>query len=124
MYISYRAPPLVGEASVDFIFIFTFFLVCVVRTFSALTVCACVRCAGPCGVAWLLRRVSVPSPAVCLSLCACVYAVHLPVLSLPCCVLSLCPLGAGPTGEFTPRATSEVHKAQVTMMLRRVLCVL
>ncbi|PWU90085.1 putative mucin TcSMUGS [Trypanosoma cruzi] len=33
-----------------------------------------------------------------------------PCLSLPCCVLSLCPLGAGPTGEFTPRATSEVHK--------------
>ncbi|PWU83567.1 putative mucin TcSMUGL [Trypanosoma cruzi] len=33
-----------------------------------------------------------------------------PCLFLPCCVLSLCPPGAGPTGEFTPRATSEVHK--------------
>ncbi|PWU86862.1 putative mucin TcSMUGL [Trypanosoma cruzi] len=73
----------------------------------ALTVCVRV-CWCPCGVAWLLRRVSVPLPRclcsfVCMS-CTC------PCLFLPCCVLSLCPPGAGPTGEFTPRATSEVHK--------------
>ncbi|PWU90084.1 putative mucin TcSMUGS [Trypanosoma cruzi] len=47
-----------------------------------------------------------------------------PCLSLPCCVLSLCPLGAGPTGEFTPQQQAKSTKAQVTMMLRRVLCVL
>ncbi|PWU82884.1 putative mucin TcSMUGS [Trypanosoma cruzi] len=69
-----------GEASVRFYFYFYFFFWFVfVRTFSALTVCVRV-CWCPCGVAWLLSRVSIQLPAV--SVCVCVYAVHLPV-SLP-----------------------------------------
>ncbi|PWU92907.1 putative mucin TcSMUGL [Trypanosoma cruzi] len=87
----------------------------------ALTVCVV------CVLVPLRRGVAAPSRLVPLPRCLCSFVCMpctCPCLFLPCCVLSLCPPGAGPTGEFTPRATSEVHKGQVTMMLRRVLCVL
>ncbi|PWV15051.1 putative mucin TcSMUGL [Trypanosoma cruzi] len=47
-----------------------------------------------------------------------------PCLFLPCCVLSLCPPGAGPTESLHREQQAKSTKAQVTMMLRRVLCVL
>ncbi|KAF5213689.1 hypothetical protein ECC02_013775 [Trypanosoma cruzi] len=99
-----------GEASVRFYFLFLLFLVCVRSyVFGADCVCACVLVSLRRGVA--AQPCLDPTPPLSLSLCVCVCMLcACPCLSLPCCVLSLCLPGAGPTGEFTPRATSEFHK--------------
>ncbi|KAF5213769.1 hypothetical protein ECC02_013690 [Trypanosoma cruzi] len=88
----------------------------------ALTVCVC-WC--PCGVAWLLRRVSVPLPR-CLSvsvfLCVCCAPARVSSSHAAC---SRCARPVPARQESLHREQqAKSTKAQVTMMLRRVLCVL
>ncbi|KAF5213768.1 hypothetical protein ECC02_013689 [Trypanosoma cruzi] len=71
--------------------------------------CVCVLVPLRRGVAAASRLGPTPPLSVCLCFFVCMLCTC-PCLFFPCCVLSLCPPGAGPTGEFTPRATSEVHK--------------
>ncbi|KAF5214503.1 hypothetical protein ECC02_012891 [Trypanosoma cruzi] len=88
----------------------------------ALTVCVC-WC--PCGVAWLLRRVSVPLPR-CLSvsvlLCVCCAPARVSP-SHAACSRCACPVPARQESLHREQQAKST-KAQVTMMLRRVLCVL
>ncbi|KAF5213801.1 hypothetical protein ECC02_013657 [Trypanosoma cruzi] len=90
----------------------------------ALTVCVCV-CWCPCGVAWLLRRVSVPLPR-CLSvsvlLCVCCAPARVSP-SHAACSRCACPVPARQESLHREQQAKST-KAQVTMMLRRVLCVL
>ncbi|KAF5213567.1 hypothetical protein ECC02_013903 [Trypanosoma cruzi] len=86
--------------------------------------CVCV-CAGV-PAAW--RGCSVVSrshsPAVCLSLFFCVYAVHLPVSLPPMLRALVVPARCRPDRSLHREQQAKSTKAQVTMMLRRVLCVL
>ncbi|KAF5213763.1 hypothetical protein ECC02_013693 [Trypanosoma cruzi] len=77
----------------------------------------------------LRRGVAAPSrlgPTPPLSVCLCSFVCMLctcPCLSFPCCVLSLCPVPARQESLHREQQAKST-KAQVTMMLRRVLCVL
>ncbi|KAF5214501.1 hypothetical protein ECC02_012889 [Trypanosoma cruzi] len=86
--------------------------------------CVCV-CWCPCGVAWLLRRVSVPLPR-CLSvsvlLCVCCAPARVSP-SHAACSRCACPVPARQESLHREQQAKST-KAQVTMMLRRVLCVL
>ncbi|PWU92908.1 putative mucin TcSMUGL [Trypanosoma cruzi] len=87
----------------------------------ALTVCVCVSWC-PCGVAWLLRRVSSHSPAVSVLLCVCLAPARVSSSHAAC---SRCARPVPARQESLHREQqAKSTKAQVTMMLRRVLCVL